>query len=84
RASVVYTKTQGFYDGNGTIVTPDISQGSLQYNETVDVLTTVGVNLSETKKLNLLAQYYDSQQDSPYGLYIVNNKFVDVRKGFDS
>ncbi|EOB6643438.1 TonB-dependent receptor [Vibrio fluvialis] len=84
RASVVYTKTQGFYDGNDTIVTPDISQGSLQYNETVDVLTTVGVNLSETKKLNLLAQYYDSQQDSPYGLYIVNNKFVDVRKGFDS
>ncbi|PMM00392.1 aerobactin siderophore receptor iutA [Vibrio kanaloae] len=84
RASVVYTETQGFFDADGDIVTPDISQGSLQFNQTVDFLTTVGVNISETKKLNLLAQYYDSQQDSPYGLYIVNNKFVDVRKGFYS
>lgn len=84
RASVVYTETQGFFDANGDIVTPDISQGSLQFNQTVDLMTTVGVNISETQKLNLLAQYYDSQQDSPYGLYIVNNKFVDVRNGFDS
>lgn len=84
RTSVVYTETQGFFDANGTIVTPDISQGSLQFNQTVDFLTTVGVNVSDTKKLNLLAQYYDSQQDSPYGLYIVGSDFVDVRKGFDS
>lgn len=84
RASVVYTETQGFFDANGDIVTPDISQGSLQFNQTVDLMTTVGVNISEPQKLNLLAQYYDSQQDSPYGLYIVNNKFVDVRNGFDS
>ncbi|KJY86116.1 aerobactin siderophore receptor iutA [Vibrio neptunius] len=84
RTSVVYTETQGFFDANGTIVTPDISQGSLQFNQTVDFLTTVGVNVSDTKKLNLLAQYYDSQQDSPYGLYIVGKDFVDARKGFDS
>ncbi|MGD8112854.1 TonB-dependent receptor [Vibrio sp. TRT 17S01] len=84
RTSVVYTETRGFFDANGTIATPDISQGSLQFNQTVDFLTTVGVNVSETQKLNLLAQYYDSQQDSPYGLYIVGRDFVDVRKGFDS
>ncbi|MDK9736819.1 TonB-dependent receptor [Vibrio sp. D404a] len=84
RSSVIYTETQGFFDANGDIVTPDISQGSLQFNKTVDFLTTVGVNISETKKLNFLAQYYDSQQDSPYGLYIVGRDFVDVRKGFDS
>ncbi|MEZ9229666.1 TonB-dependent receptor [Vibrio amylolyticus] len=84
RTSVVYTETQGFFDANDNIVTPDISQGSLQFNKTVDFLTTVGVNVSETKKLNLLAQYYDSQQDSPYGLYIVGRDFVDVREGFDS
>ncbi|MEZ8757422.1 TonB-dependent receptor [Vibrio splendidus] len=84
RTSVVYTETQGFFDANGDIVTPDISQGSLQFNKTVDFLTTVGVNLSDTKKLNFLAQYYDSQQDSPYGLYIVGRDFFDVRKGFDS
>ena len=84
RSSVIYTETQGFFDANGDIVTPDISQGSLQFNKTVDFLPTVGVNVSETKKLNFLAQYYDSQQDSPYGLYIVGRDFVDVRKGFDS
>ncbi|WP_423840446.1 TonB-dependent receptor [Vibrio mytili] len=84
RASVVYSETQGYFDANGELVTPDISQGSLQFNQTVDVLTTIGVNISETKKLNVLAQYYDSQQDSPYGLYIVGRDFVDVRKGFDS
>lgn len=84
RSSVVYTETQGVFDSNDTIVTPDISQGSLQFNKTVDFLTTVGINVSETKKVNLLAQYYDSQQDSPYGLYIVGRDFVDVRNGFDS
>ncbi|WP_295898776.1 TonB-dependent receptor [uncultured Vibrio sp.] len=84
RTSVVYTETQGFFDANENIVTPDISQGSLQFNKTVDFLTTVGVNVSETKKLNFLAQYYDSQQDSPYGLYIAGRDFVDVREGFDS
>jgi iron complex outermembrane receptor protein len=84
RSSIVYTETQGVFDSNGTIATPDISQGSLQFNQTIDFLTTVGINVSETKKVNLLAQYYDSQQDSPYGLYIVGRDFVDVRKGFDS
>ena len=84
RAAVMYSETQGYFDANGDIVTPDISQGSLQFNKTVDFLATAGVNISETKKLNLLAQYYDSQQDSPYGLYIVGGDFVDVRKGFDS
>ncbi len=84
RSSVVYTETQGIFDANGDIVTPDISQGSLQFNKTVDFLTTVGVNISENQKLNFLAQYYDSQQNSPYGLYIVGRDFVNVRKGFDS
>lgn len=84
RAAVIYSETQGYFDASGDIVTPDISQGSLQFNKTIDFLTTAGVNISETKKLNLLAQYYDSQQDSPYGLYIVGRDFVDVRDGFDS
>ncbi|NVD08566.1 TonB-dependent receptor [Vibrio sp. JPW-9-11-11] len=84
RASAVYSETQGFYDADGDIITPDISQGSLQFNQTVDLMATLGVNISDTKQLNLLAQYYDSQQDSPYGLYIENGDFIDVRKGFDS
>lgn len=84
RLSAIYTENQGFYDGSGDIVTPDITQGSLQYNKTWDILGTVGIDLSDTQHINLLAQYYDSQQDSPYGLYIVDGDFVDVRKGFSS
>ncbi|WP_063344320.1 TonB-dependent receptor [Vibrio jasicida] len=84
RGAVVYSETQGFYDGNGHIVTPDISQGSLQYNSTLDVMGSTEIQTSETSQLNLVVQYYDSQQDSPYGLYIVGRDFVDVRKGFDS
>ncbi|KDM91503.1 TonB-dependent receptor [Photobacterium galatheae] len=84
RAAAVYTETQGFYDADGDIVTPDISQGSLQYNETIDAQIHSSIALSDTQSLDFLAQYYDSQQDSPYGLYIVNSQFVDVRKGFKS
>lgn len=84
RVSAVYTETQGYFDADGDIITPDISQGSLQYNKTIDLQSTVGVTISDTKNINFLAQYYDSQQDSPYGLYIVNGDFVDVRKGFES
>lgn len=83
RVSAVYTETQGFYDAEGEIVTPDIFQGSLQYNKTIDLQTTVDVTLSDTKSIKFLAQYYDSQQDSPYGLYIVGRD-IDVRKGFES
>ncbi|MGF1807220.1 TonB-dependent receptor plug domain-containing protein, partial [Aliivibrio sifiae] len=84
RVSAVYTETQGYYDSEGDIITPDISQGSLQYNKTIDLQSTVDVSISDTKNINFLAQYYDSQQDSPYGLYIKNYKFIDVRKGFES
>jgi iron complex outermembrane receptor protein len=84
RVAAVYTETQGYYDSDGNIITPDISQGSLQYNQTIDLQTTVDVTVSDTKNINFLAQYYDSQQDSPYGLYIVGRDFVDVRKGFES
>ncbi|QUM82048.1 TonB-dependent receptor [Moritella sp. 5] len=84
RVAAVYTETQGFYGSDGKMITPDISQGSLQYNKTIDLQTTVNVAVSDSKNLKLLAQYYDSQQDSPYGLYIAGRDFVDVRKGFES
>lgn len=89
RASIAYTKTQGYFDANGEIVTPDITQGSTQFNETIDLLGNLQINIADGQKLNLLAQYYDSQQDSPYGLYFEkdsngNFQFVDVRKGYSA
>lgn len=99
RASVVYGETQGFYDANGDIVVPDITQGSVQFNEVIDVLGTLSITPTDTQTVNLLAQYYSSEQDSPYGIYFgqdlagVNKNItgnpgdkslIDVREGFES
>lgn len=84
RTSIVYSKTQGYFDADGDIITPDISQGSMQFNETIDVMASANINLTETQSLSLFGQYYDSEQDSPYGLYIEGRNFIDVRDGFES
>ncbi|EFP94832.1 TonB-dependent receptor [Vibrio caribbeanicus] len=89
RASVAYTKTQGYFDADGEMVTPDMTQGSTQFNETIDLLSNLQINVAEGQQLNLLAQYYDSQQDTPYGLYFEkdgsgNFKFIDVREGYSA
>ncbi|MBD1556013.1 TonB-dependent receptor [Vibrio sp. S9_S30] len=89
RASVAYTKTQGYFDADGEIITPDITQGSTQFNETIDLLGNLQIHIAEGQQLNVLAQYYDSQQDTPYGLYFEKNgsgtfQFVDVREGYSA
>ena len=89
RASVAYTKTQGYFDADGEMVTPDMTQGSTQFNETIDLLSNLQINVAEGQQLHLLAQYYNSQQDTPYGLYFDkdgsgNFQFVDVREGYSA
>ncbi len=89
RASVAYTNTQGYFDADGEMVTPDITQGSTQFNETIDLLANLQINIAEGQQLNLLAQYYDSQQDTPYGLYFEKDgsgtfQFTDVREGYSA
>lgn len=99
RASLVYGETQGYYDANGDIVVPDITQGSLQFNKVIDALGTLTITPSDTRTINLLAQFYSSKQDSPYGIYFGENlagapnnitgnpadsSLIDVRKGFES
>lgn len=99
RASVVYGETQGYYDANGDIVVPDITQGSVQFNEVIDVLGTLSITPTDTQTVNLLAQYYSSEQDSPYGIYFgqdlagannnitgnpVDKSLIEVRDGFES
>ena len=40
RLSAVYHETGTKYDGNGEIIVPDITQGSLQYNTVLDLMAT--------------------------------------------
>ena len=84
RAAAIYTKSQGYFDADGDIIAADNTQGSLQYNKALDLQTTIGLEISDTQHINFLAQYYDSQQDSPYGVYIVDRQFIGVRDGFHS
>lgn len=73
RISAVYHETGGKYDGNGDIIVPDITQGSLQYNKVLDLMASGEINLTDTQTISLMAQYYDSQQDSPYGINFGQN-----------
>lgn len=67
RFSIAYRQNKAAYDGNGDLIVPDITQGSLQFNKSLDLMASGTFKFSDTQTLNLLAQYYDSQQDSPYG-----------------
>ncbi|RCS69948.1 TonB-dependent receptor [Vibrio casei] len=92
RISAVYHETGAKYDGNGERIIHDITQGSLQYNEVLDLMASGEVNLTDTQTISILAQYYDSQQDSPYGVDFGKNfsglrdpSQVDPRaKGYES
>ncbi|OEF23417.1 aerobactin siderophore receptor iutA [Vibrio rumoiensis 1S-45] len=92
RISAVYHETGGKYDANGEIIVPDITQGSLQYNTVLDLMASGEVDLTDTQTISILAQYYDSQQDSPYGINFGQNfaglrdpSQLDVRsKGYES
>ncbi|MBV7299910.1 TonB-dependent receptor [Enterovibrio paralichthyis] len=99
RVSVVYGANKGAFDADGDIIVPDITQGSLQFNEVVDLLGTLTITQDDNQSIQLLAQYYSSKQDSPYGIYFGENlagapnnitgnpadtSLIETRKGFSS
>lgn len=99
RASLVYGETNGYYDANGDIIVPDITQGSLQFNRVIDAMGSLSFTPTDTKTINVLAQYYLSEQDSPYGIYFGQNLagapnnitgnpadtgLIETRKGYQS
>jgi len=68
RFSAAYEQTGGMYDTNGDMILHDFAQTTSQFVSEVDLMANVGFNISETKRIELLAQYYDSGQDSDYGI----------------
>ena len=68
RFSAAYEQTGGMYDSNGDMVLHDFAQTTSQYVSEVDLMANAGFNISDTKRIEFLAQYYDSGQDSDYGI----------------
>ena len=92
RLSIAGADTKAFFDGNGDMIVPDITQTSTQFNTAVDVFGNVGLQIDANQRLELTAQYYDSQQDSPYGLFFGTNysglfgrpQDIEIRDGYSS
>lgn len=91
RFSIAGNQTGAFYDGSGTMLTPDITQTSTAFNKRVDFMGTVGLQIDDNRRLEVSGQFYDSAQDSPFGLYlgaglagIRNSNLVETRDGYRS
>lgn len=68
RLAISYDKAEGAYDSNGDMIIQDPAQTGSQYIGQLDVMGSLGYEISETKRLELTAQFYDSGQDSDYGI----------------
>ena len=92
RIAVSYVDTGAMYDSNGDMVLQDVTQTSSQFVSQLDIMANMGFNISSTKRLELLAQYYDSGQDSDYGVdygsgfgYLYDpSKQIGMKKGYVS
>ncbi|KTR06272.1 Rhizobactin receptor [Aureimonas ureilytica] len=91
RLSIAGNKTRAFYDGSGTILVPDITQTSLAFNERVDLFGTAGLQIDESRRAEISAQHYRSEQDSDYGLFFGTNfaalrnpRLFETRQGYQS
>jgi len=90
RLAVSFNKSTGMYDSNGDMVLQDVTQTSSQYVSQLDIMANAGFNLSDTKRLELMAQYYDSGQDSDYGVdygdnlrgFLNPNQELGMKKGY--
>ncbi|MCX8995837.1 TonB-dependent receptor [Rhizobiaceae bacterium BDR2-2] len=91
RLSVAGTRSGAYYDGDGTMLIPDITQTSTAFNKRIDVMGSLGFQIDDSRRLELSGQYFDSEQDSPYGLYygpyfaaLANPDLFETRNGYES
>lgn len=73
RGAISLGRNRASYDAHGDLIVPDITQGSLQYNRTADILGSTRFNFDKDKALDLSVQYYESKQRNRYGLNFGKN-----------
>jgi iron complex outermembrane receptor protein len=69
RLGVSAEQNEAFYDGAGEQIFIDNTQTDLQYNRTIDVMGSLGMQFTDEQSLDLLAQYYDSGNHGSTGIY---------------
>ena len=74
RLGISGEQNQAFYDGAGKQIFIDNTQTDLQYNRTLDLLGTLGLQLNDEQSLEFLAQYYDSGNTGSTGIFFPNLK----------
>lgn len=91
RLSVAYQRFGGWYDGSGDALTLDNTQTGLQHSDRLDVMGTGTLEIDDTRQLQVVTQYYKSQGDDDYGLYldknmsaVTGNGTASTRSGFSS
>ena len=91
RFSVATAQSGAYYDGTGTLLVPDITQTSTAFNDRLDLMGSVGLQIDAGRRLEFTGQYFKSAQESEYGLYygrnfaaLANPSLFETRKGYSS
>lgn len=93
RLGIVYGTTKAQFSGDGKMIVPDITQGSRQYNDNIDITGSLRIKPSDNQQIDIFTQYYNSRQDMQYGVYfgeklsgILKKKpqLIVPKKGFES
>jgi len=67
RLDVDYDSKGGKFDSHGDRISPDVNQTDQQDTESLSVNGSLGIELTDTQRLDLAATYYKDKQDTDYG-----------------
>lgn len=83
--------TGTFYDGRGNLLMPDITQTSTADNRSLDLMGSIGYQIDANRRLEVTGQFFDSRQDSEYGVYfgpflaaLSDPSLFEARSGYSS
>ncbi|MGE6407320.1 MULTISPECIES: TonB-dependent receptor [unclassified Psychrobacter] len=67
RLDVDYDNKGGKFDSEGNRISPDVNQTDQQDTESLSVNGSLGVELTDSQRLDLAVTYYKDEQDTDYG-----------------
>lgn len=67
RLDVDYDSKGGNFDSSGDRISPDVNQTDQQDTEALSINASLGIELTDSQRLDLAATYYNDEQDTDYG-----------------